>query len=193
MSLPLVLASSSVYRQTLLKRLGLPFIAQSPDAVEDQLPGEPSRSLAERLALCKAGALSEDFAQHLIIGSDQVATLNKQVLGKPGNFDAAFAQLKAQSGETVLFYTSVAILDSANGAYRCATDATKVTFRQLGDDEITRYLEREKPYDCAGSFKVEALGIALFKSVETQDPTGLMGLPLILVAKMLREFGVQVI
>lgn len=193
MSLPLVLASSSIYRQTLLQRLGLPFVAQNPHTREDPLPGEPSRSLAERLALCKAGALSEDFPEHLIIGSDQVATLNKQVLGKPGDFDTAFAQLKAQSGETVLFYTSVAILDSDKGAYRCATDTTKVTFRQLDDGEITRYLEREQPYDCAGSFKVEGLGIALFKSVETQDPTGLMGLPLILVAKMLREFGVQVI
>lgn len=193
MTMPIVLASSSPYRRALLERLGLPFTAQSPGINETPLPGEPSRSLAERLAVCKAGALSEDYAEHLIIGSDQVATLDKQVLGKPGSFDTALEQLRRQSGQTLLFYTSVVVLDSANGQYNLATDATKVTFRRLSDDEITRYLEREQPYDCAGSFKMEGLGIALFSQIETLDPTALMGLPLIALSRLLRQFKVPVI
>jgi MAF protein len=193
MTLPIVLASSSPYRRILLERLGLPFTAHSPGVDETPLPGEPSRSLAERLAVCKAGALSEDYGEHLIIGSDQVATLDKQVLGKPGDFDTAREQLRRQSGQTLLFYTSVVALDSANGQYRLATDATKATFRQLSDDEISRYLDREQPYDCAGSFKMEGLGIALFTQIETLDPTALMGLPLIALARLLRQFKVPVI
>ena len=191
MTAPIVLAYSSPYRKALLARLGLPFVTASPDTDETPLPGEPSQSLAERLAVCKAGALSEDYPAHLIIGSDQVAALDKVILGKPGDVDTAFEQLRRQSGQTVKFYTSVAVLDTANGGYRLATDKTLVTFRTLSDDEIHRYLAREAPFDCAGSFKMEGLGIALFRQVESLDPTALMGLPLIAVARLLREFGVS--
>lgn len=193
MAAPLVLASSSPYRKALLARLGLPFVAVSPDTDETPLPGEPGQSLAERLAVCKAGALSEDYPEQLIIGSDQVAVLDKGILGKPGDPDTAFEQLRRQSGQTVRFYTSVAVLDSANGRYQLATDKTLVTFRTLSDDEIRRYLAREAPYDCAGSFKMEGLGIALFRQIESLDPTALMGLPLIALARLLREFGVSAI
>lgn len=191
MSKEIILASSSRYRRALLERLGVPFTAVASDMSETPLPGEPARSLAERLAVCKAGALSEDYGDHLIIGSDQVAVIDKQILGKPGDFDNAKAQLEVCSGQTVTFYTSVALLDSGTGQYLCTSDVTKVHFRPLSEREITSYLHRETPYDCAGSFKAEGLGIALFRGIENLDPTGIQGLPLIIVARMLRKFGVE--
>ena len=193
MTPPLILASSSPYRKVLLERLGVPFTSASPDCDERPLPGEEPARLAERLAITKARALAARYPRHLIIGSDQVAALEGTLLGKPGTAERALEQLRRQSGQTVRFHTGVAVLDSAGGRYLVSTDTTSVVFRHLEDDEIRRYLGREKPWDCAGSFKVEGLGIALFERVETLDPTALMGLPLIGLARMLGEFGVRVI
>jgi len=193
MSSPLILASSSPYRKVLLERFGLPFVAFSPDCDERPRAGEDPIQLAERLATAKARALTTRYPRHLIIGSDQVAALGAELLGKPGTPERAFAQLRRQSGQTVLFHTAVAVLDSASGRQQVHTDTTRVVFRGLDNDEIRSYLSREQPWDCAGSFKVEGLGIALFERVETIDPTALMGLPLIALAGLLADFGVRVI
>ena len=193
MTPPLILASSSPYRKLLLERFGLPFACASPDIDERPLPGEQPEQLAVRLAIAKAQALAARYPKHLIIGSDQVAALGGEILGKPGTAERALGQLRRQSGQSVRFYTGVALLDSASGHHRMLTDTTTVVFRSLDDDEIHRYLSREQPWDCAGSFKMESLGIALFEQVDTLDPTALMGLPLIGLARMLREFGVGVV
>jgi len=193
MALPLILASSSPYRRILLERLGLPFACASPDCDESPFPDEGPRALAERLAVAKARALTGRFPHHLIVGSDQVATIHGEPIGKPGTEERAFAQLRQQSGQTVQFHTAVALLDSATDRHLLHVDTTSVVFRHLDDGEIRRYLSREQPYDCAGSFKMEGLGIALFERIESVDPTALMGLPLIALAHLLREFEVRII
>ncbi len=187
---PLVLASSSPYRRELLARLELPHQCRSPDIDESPHPGEAPRELAARLAAAKARALADVFPAHLILGSDQVAECDGEALGKPGGAERAREQLRRASGREVHFHTAVAVLDTATGRLLCAQDLTRVVFRTLAEAEIVRYLEREAPWDCAGSFRAEGLGITLFEAVHSEDPTALIGLPLIRLARLLRGFGV---
>ncbi|WP_202839971.1 Maf family protein [Luteimonas saliphila] len=184
----LVLASTSRYRAELLARLRLPFDTARPDVDERPLPGEAPGSLALRLAGAKAEAVSARRPDAVVIGSDQVASCDGQVLGKPGTHEAAIAQLQAMSGREAVFLTAVAVA-GPDGATGHALDTTTVRFRPLGDDDIARYVEFEQPLDCAGSFKCEGLGIALFDAIDTRDPTALVGLPLIATARLLRARG----
>lgn len=189
--LPLLLASSSPYRRELLNRLRLPFVCASPDIDENRRPAEPAIDLVIRLAREKAMALAEQFPDHLIIGSDQVAVLGEQILGKPHTFDRALAQLKASSGNSVSFLTGLALFNSRTG--ECQVDCVPFTvhMRQLDDARISRYLHAEQPYDCAGSFKAEGLGASLFRSTEGPDATSLIGLPLIRLVDMLMNEGIE--
>jgi septum formation protein len=193
-SLPirLVLASSSPYRKELLAKLGIPFEAASPDIDESALSGETPAQQSKRLAGEKAMALRQRFPSHLIIGSDQVATLEGIQLGKPGNHARTVAQLCAASGKKVEFLTSVCVFDSATGKAVSATDRTVVHFRTLTAEKIKRYVDKERPYDCAGGFKSESLGVALIKRLETGDPNALVGLPLIRLVGLLEEFGLEI-
>jgi len=186
---PLILASGSRYRASLLARLGLSFVAMPSDADEARLPDETPLQLAERLAVAKARLLSRQYPQRWVLGSDQVAALGDTVLGKPGTRERAVAQLQAQSGRTVAFITAVALIHEDSGRLLRHVDHTRVRFRALGDAEIGRYLDAEPAYDCAGSFKSEGLGIALVEAIESEDATGLVGLPLIAVRRMLAEAG----
>lgn len=185
----LILASTSAYRRALLERLGLAFVTARPEVDESPLPGESPQTLAERLALAKAEAvLTRSTDDAWVIGSDQVAELDGQPLGKPGLHAAAVAQLRSMSGREVRFLTALCLAGPAGRRLR-ALDTTTVRFRTLGDDEIERYVTREQPLDCAGSFKSEGLGIALFDEIDSRDPTALIGLPLIATARLLREAG----
>ncbi len=184
----LVLASGSRYRSELLQRLRLPFQAIASDADETPRPGEAADTLALRLACDKAAALRDRFPRAWIIGSDQLAVLDGRVLGKPGNAEAAHAQLTAASGCNVKFLTAVA-LDLPERPPVQTLDVTQVQFRVLSDAAIRRYIEVEPAFDCAGSFKCEGYGITLFERIRTDDPTALIGLPLIAVARLLREAG----
>ena len=186
----LVLASTSRYRRMLLERLALPFEAVAPDADETPLSGEAPAATAFRLAAAKARSVAKACPRSLIIGSDQVADCQGQSIGKPGNHENAVAQLHALSGQTVVFHTGLALLDAATGACQTALVDVRSTFRRLTSEEIESYLRRERPYDCAGSVRSEALGIALFERIESDDPTALIGLPLIALARLLREEGV---
>lgn len=187
----LVLASSSPYRRDLLARLRLPFETALPEVDETPLPAEEPAALARRLAEAKARAVAANAAPAWAIGSDQVADLDGTPLGKPGGRDAALAQLHAMSGRTVAFHTAVCLARVGSPALQ-ALDTTLVRFRALADAEIARYLDAEQPLDCAGSFKSEGLGIGLFEAIESSDPTGLIGLPLIATARLLREAGFNV-
>lgn len=189
---PLVLASSSRYRAELLSRLRIAFVSASPDVDESARPGERCAATATRLAAAKARALAERFAGALIIGSDQVADLDGEPLGKPGEFDRALRQLQRMRGRVVIFHTAVALLDTRSGLLQQASVPTEVKFRDAADSTLRRYLEREQPYDCAGSAKAEALGIALTERITSDDPTALIGLPLIAVTTMLARAGVMV-
>jgi MAF protein len=188
--LPLLLASSSPYRRELLNRLRVPFVCASPDIDENRQPSEPASHLVKRLAREKAMALAERFPDHLIIGSDQVAVLGEQILGKPHTFERALEQLKASSGNSVSFLTGLALLNSRTG--HCQVDCVPFTvhMRELDEARISRYLQAEQPYDCAGSFKAEGLGVSLFRSTEGPDATSLIGLPLIRLVDMLVNEGV---
>lgn len=188
--LPLLLASSSPYRRELLARLRLPFTCCSPDIDEQRLPEETAVELVKRLAQQKAEALAERYPQHLIIGSDQVAVLGEQILGKPHTFDKACAQLLEASGTQVTFLTGLALLNSNTG--HCQVDCVPFTvqMRELDLPRIERYLHAEQPYDCAGSFKAEGLGVSLFQSTHGPDATSLVGLPLIRLVDMLLMEGV---
>jgi MAF protein len=188
--LPLVLASGSPYRRELLKRLGLPFSCVAPDTDETPLYGENAVDLTQRLALAKAQALATTWSNHLIIGSDQVLMLNGHPVSKPGNHAAAFAQLRSTSGNTVQFFTALCLLNSHSGRYQVAVEPFEVVFRDLTDEQIERYLLHEKPYDCAGSFKAEGLGITLFHALRGEDPNSLIGLPLIRLCDMLVREGI---
>lgn len=190
----LVLASTSRYRGELLSRLRLPFRTLAPQVDETPRPGEAPRALACRLAQAKAQAVAAHCPGALVIGSDQVAELDGRPLGKPGTATAAQAQLAAGSGRSVLFHTALCLVDARGAAPVAALDCdlTRVVFRTLAAEEIARYVAAEQPLDCAGGFKVEGLGIALFERVENEDPTALIGLPLIRLARMLREAGVPV-
>jgi len=190
--LPLLLASSSPYRRELLERLRLPFVCASPDIDESRLPEEPAGALVERLAREKAMVLAARFPDHLIIGSDQVAVLGDQILGKPHTFERALEQLSASSGKSVSFLTGLALYNSRTG--ECQVDCVPFTvhMRDLPPERISRYLHAEQPYDCAGSFKAEGLGVSLFRSTEGPDATSLIGLPLIRLVDMLSNEGVQI-
>lgn len=189
----IILASSSRYRKQLLKKLPLNFTTANPDIDESRNHNETPKQLALRLALSKARALQCEYNQHLIIASDQVAMLDNQQLTKPGDFNKNIEQLKACSGHHVDFYTSICILDSASGQYYCDIDKTTVWFKKLSTAQITRYVDLDQAFDCAGGFKVESLGIALFDRIESQDPNALIGLPLIRLINLFHKFGVQVI
>jgi len=189
---PLLLASSSPYRRELLARLRLPFICSSPDVDESRHAGEPAVELVQRLARKKAQALADSHPDHLIIGSDQVAVLNGQILGKPHTFERALEQLSAASGASVTFLTGLALLNAHTG--QCQVDCIPFTvhMRNLDQASIERYLHAEQPFDCAGSFKAEGLGVSLFSSTEGPDATSLIGLPLIRLIDMLLVEGVRV-
>jgi MAF protein len=190
--LPLLLASSSPYRRELLERLHLPFVCASPDIDESQRPQESATELVKRLAQEKAKALATRFPDHLIIGSDQVAVLGEQIIGKPHTFERALEQLKASSGKSVSFLTGLALYNSRTG--QCQIDCVPFTvhMRELDEERISRYLRAEQPYDCAGSFKAEGLGVRLFQSTEGPDATSLIGLPLIRLVDMLTAEGVEI-
>lgn len=185
------MASSSRYRRELLQRFGLPFESWAPEVDESPRPAEPPRETAVRLARAKAAAGGKRFPQAWIIGSDQVADLDGLGLGKPGSHDGATAQLRAMSGRRVVFHTAVAVLCQARAFSAIAVVPVTVRFRNLGAAEIERYLRAEQPYDCAGSAKCEALGIALVESIESDDPTALVGLPLIRLCELLRHAGID--
>ena len=185
----LVLGSTSRSRRELLQRLGLPFTVAAPDADETPLPGETPHALALRLALAKAHAVAAQHPDAVVIGSDQVADLHGQPLGKPGTHERASAQLQRMSGETVIFQTAVAVVCAATGFEQVDLAPVEVRFRTLTGDEIERYLRIEQPYDCAGSAKSEGLGISLLDAILSDDPTALVGLPLIRTCRMLRAAG----
>ncbi|RYZ82846.1 MAG: septum formation inhibitor Maf [Proteobacteria bacterium] len=187
----LLLASSSPYRRTLLSKLGLPFEWASPDINEDRLPGETAEQLVSRLSMKKAQALVSLHPRKLIIGSDQVAVLDDAILGKPHTHERAFEQLSAASGKIVIFKTGLCLIDAATGHAQVAVESFHVHFRKLNDAQIHHYLRYEQPYDCAGSFKAEGLGIGLFLKLSGDDPNTLVGLPLIRLIEMLSNAGID--
>lgn len=189
---PIVLASSSSYRRELLSRLQLPFICHSPEIDEAPLAGESAQALVQRLALSKARALAEQYPQHLIIGSDQVAVLDGKIIGKPVHVAGATQQLSAASARSVVFLTGLAVIDTRSHFEQVDLVPFTVHFRPLNAAQIQRYIALEQPFDCAGSFKSEGLGVSLFKSTEGSDATSLVGLPLIRLCDMLSACGISV-
>ena len=188
---PLVLGSTSRYRRELLERLRLPFTVERPDVDESPLPGETPRNLALRLALNKARAVAAQHRDAVVIGADQVAELDGEAIGKPGTHERAVEQLRRMSGRRVVFQTALAVVRAATGFERALLAPVLVQFRTLADAEIERYLRLEEPYDCAGSAKCETLGIALLAAIDSDDPTALVGLPLIRTCELLREAGLD--
>ena len=189
----LVLASTSPFRREILMKLGIPFETTAPDADETPLENEKPHELVTRLSLAKAKAVVDEFPDALIIGCDQVATIDGEILGKPGNFERAAEQLKLASGRSVEFLTGMTLLDSGSGKSHSICEPFKVHFRPLSDSQIKNYLNREEPYNCAGSFRSEALGIALFRRLEGEDPNALIGLPLIRLIDLMAEFDINVL
>ncbi|RUL79775.1 Maf family protein [Dyella choica] len=187
----LVLGSTSRYRAELLRRLGLHFEQRAPGTIEAELAGEAPAERAMRLATAKAVDAGTGLTNTLVIGSDQVAELDGLLLEKPGTQARAQEQLSACSGHTVCFHTALCVFDTASGQHRTHLDLTRVHFRYLTQEEICRYIAHEQPLDCAGSFKCEGLGISLFERIENSDPTALIGLPLIALARLLREAGLN--
>jgi septum formation protein len=190
MTLPLVLASTSPFRRELLTRLHIDFIQDSPEVNETPLDNEDTVQLCQRLAIAKARALSEKYPQHLIIGSDQAATFNGEIIGKPLTHANATQQLQNFSGQKLDFHTGLCLLNSQTGLFQHHIEVFNVYFRKLTATQIERYLQAEQPYQCAGSFKSEGLGICLFERLEGNDPTSLIGLPLIRLVTMLQQEGV---
>lgn len=188
----LILASTSKYRQQLLQRLGFPFATYAPNVDETPLAQESSIATATRLAQLKASAAASTHSRSLIVGSDQVAECDGLRLAKPGTRELAMLQLRAASGRTATFHTAVALLNGATGKLQAAVVPTRVRFRKLSQSEIDRYVDREPAYDCAGSAKSEGLGIALMETIECDDPTALIGLPLITLCNMLRNEGLSI-
>lgn len=188
----LVLASTSPYRRALLERLRVSFEVLAPHVDERSLPGEAPRDTAIRLAAAKALAVAATRPHDLVIGSDQVASLDGVAIGKPGRFESALAQLKAMRGRLVMFHTALCLIHGARGTADAEEVPTAVHFRKFSDEQAARYLEIDAPYDCAGSAKIEALGIALVERVESTDPTALIGLPLIALTGMLGRAGVRI-
>ncbi|TKI07694.1 Maf family protein [Martelella alba] len=187
----IVLASSSPFRRALLEKLRLPFVSAAPEINETPLPGETAPDMVRRLSAAKARALDAVFDRHLIIGSDQCCVLEGKITGKPLNRDDAVAQLRSASGRKVIFYTGLSLLNSATGRLQQTVEPYSVTFRVLSEPEIAAYIDAEQPLDCAGSFKSEGLGITLFDALDGRDPNTLIGLPLIALAAMLRNEGVN--
>lgn len=192
LSRPLVLGSTSPYRRDLLSRLQLPFEVAAPEVDETPQAGETPAQIARRLALAKARAVAANFPQAVVIGSDQVADMEGEPLGKPGNHENAVAQLRRMRGRTVVFQTAVSVVCLASGFEQSDLAPVKVRFRMLGDDEIEAYLRAERPYDCAGSARSEGLGIAILDAIESDDPTALVGLPLIRTCRLIRAAGIKV-
>jgi septum formation protein len=189
----LILASTSRYRRELLRRLRCDFQVVAPGVDESALPGESPAVTAERLASAKAQAVARQHPAALVIGSDQVADLRGEAIGKPGDHANAVAQLRRMSGQAVVFHTAVAVVQADSGFSRSACVPVRVRFRELDDEAIERYLQLEQPYDCAGSAKCETLGIALLEAIDSDDPTALVGLPLIRTSALLREAGFDVL
>lgn len=188
-----ILGSTSRYRREMLSRLRLPFDVQPPEVDETPHPGETPAALAVRLALAKARAVAERFPEAIVIGSDQVADLDGEPLGKPGDHERATAQLRRMSGRTLVFQTALAVVCQRTGFVQQDLAPVRVTFRTLSDAAIEQYLRAEQPYDCAGSAKSEGLGIALIDAIDNDDPTALVGLPLIRTCRMLRAAGVELL
>ena len=186
----IILASTSPYRRELLARLRLPFTTAKPHVDETRLAGEAPAALASRLALAKAQAVAAQHPAAIVIGSDQVAHIGDEIFSKPGTAERARAQLRQMSGQTVLFQTALALIRQQDGIVLQESEPTEVRFRTLTDAEITRYVEMEQPLDCAGSAKAEALGISLLDALASDDPTAIIGLPLIRLTRMLRTLGV---
>lgn len=193
MTQPIILASTSPYRRELLARLGLPFAVANPQTDETPLPDESPESLALRLSETKARAVASEYPDALIIGSDQVATVDGKIYGKPGNHERAVEQLRTLSGKTVNFFTGLCLYNARTGLAEVRGVPTLVGFRHLSDSEIENYLRREPAYNCAGSAKSEGLGIALLSSMQGDDPNALVGLPLIALCDLLRNQGVSVL
>ncbi|AGA33040.1 Maf-like protein [Thioalkalivibrio nitratireducens DSM 14787] len=189
---PLVLASTSSYRRALLQRLGLDFQTAAPGIDESPFPNEAPEAMVARLAAAKAADVARDHPAALVIGSDQCAAVNGRILGKPGSHERASEQLAALSGRRVVFYTGLCLIDSAGNRQWLETVPYAVEMRSLASEEIERYLRVDRPYDCAGSFRSEGLGIALFRRMEGEDPTALIGLPLIRLCDWLREAGLPI-
>jgi septum formation protein len=189
----LILGSTSRYRRELLQRLRVPFEVVSPDVEETPLANEAPQALATRLALAKAKAVAANHPNAVVIGSDQVADLNGEPLGKPGTHERAVLQLQRMRGQTVVFQTAVSVVCQASGFEQTELAQIKVRFRDLSDAEIEAYLRAEEPYDCAGSAKSEGLGIALLDAIDNDDPTALIGLPMIRTARLLRAAGVDLL
>lgn len=188
----IVLASSSLFRKHLLERLSIPFTAVNPAVDESPLPNEPAQKLVRRLTEAKARAVAPQHPHALIIGSDQVALLNDEILGKPGTHERATEQLRQLSGQRVQFLTGLCLLNSVTAKLHLEIVSTRVVFRPLSRTQIEAYLQREPAYACAGSFQVEGLGISLVEKIESDDPTALIGLPLIYLTRMLEQEGVGV-
>ena len=193
MAMSLVLASSSPYRRELLRRLCLEFVVDSPDIDETSQPGETARELVERLSIQKAKAVARRHRDSLVIGSDQVLTIDKDIIGKPRDFSTNVSQLQRASGRRVEFVTGLCLLNSATGGVQSDVVFFNVTFRVLEPRQITSYVQRERPFDCAGGFKSEGLGISLFETMHGEDPTALIGLPLMKLVTMLKCEGVDVL
>lgn len=189
----LILGSTSPYRRELIQRLAIPFETAAPDIDETRHDGESARDMVLRLSLQKAQAVAAQYPDTLIIGSDQCAVLHEQVIGKPGNHENAVQQLQNSSGKTVAFLTGLCLYDSRDGSYQLDVVPFAVDFRELNDEEIDAYLHKDQPYNCAGSFRSESLGITLFKRMHGDDPTALMGLPLIRLSQMLKQAGVDLL
>ncbi len=193
MTRKLILGSTSPYRRELMQRLHTPFETAAPDIDETRLEGESARQMVLRLSLEKAQAVAALYPDALIIGSDQCAVLHDQVIGKPGNHENAVKQLQNSSGQMVSFLTGLCLYDSRDGSYQLDVVPFAVHFRELSDAEIDCYLRKDQPYNCAGSFRSESLGITLFKQMRGTDPTALMGLPLIRLSEMLKQAGVDLL
>ena len=188
----LILASTSPYRRDLLRKLGLPFECAAPRIDESRHRNESAETLAFRLAQQKAMTIAKQFSEGLIIGSDQVASIDDILIGKPGSREAAIEQLLHASGRTVGFHTAICVTDAETQISRVLVDFCQVTFRPLAEEQIERYVDADQPYDCAGSFKSEGLGISLLERIEGNDPNALVGLPLINLISLLNSFGVHI-
>ncbi len=192
-SFQLILASSSTYRKKLLTRLNVPFTTKSPNINESKLASETPQEYVKRLSIEKAQVIAKEHPSHYVIGSDQTAVFQHQIIGKPLNFENAKQQLKSFSNQTVIFLTGICIVKQAEDLCLYSESQTQAIFRKLSDEEIQNYLKLDQPYDCAGSFKVESLGITLFKQVISQDPTCLEGLPLIHLCQLFSKAGINIL
>jgi len=193
MSGPIILGSTSPFRKAILEKLGIPFVCHAPNLDETAKDGETAAQLVERLAIEKAQTVAADFDAGLVIGSDQVALVDGKVLGKPEDHAGAVNQLAFSSGKVVTFYTGLCLLDADSGEYQSLVEPFEVHFRDLSHAEIENYLKVERPYNCAGSFKSEGLGIALFSKLVGDDPNTLIGLPLIRLVALLQAKGIDVL